>query len=163
MWVAHMMLTETPGTLKKFGRTSWRFQRTFKTPLENLRSFVTAITGAIRRLDAATVTIDTVVFEPKHLLALVTPIGAADWLAHDVTVSAVGREAVEGLLEAALSDWADFLFVPQPKPFVIYADHDEYTTFYAQSCSNLNSVVNELSGKGFAEILGYKRSQRSRR
>jgi hypothetical protein len=37
------------------------------------------------------------------------------------------------LLEAALGDWVDFLFVPVPKPFAIYADHDDYITLYANS------------------------------
>jgi hypothetical protein len=64
---------------------------------------------------------------------------------------------VEELLHTAFSDWFDFLFVPTPKPFVIYADHDEYTTFYANTRSNLNRVVQALSAKGFEEIAEYKR------
>jgi len=31
-----------------------------------------------------------------------------------------------------LGGLVDFLFVPALKPFVIYADHDEYTAFYAK-------------------------------
>lgn len=61
------------------------------------------------------------------------------------------------LLEAALGDWVNFTFVPKPKPFVIYADHDEYTTFYANTKSNLNGVVQALSGAGFEKVPDYQR------
>jgi hypothetical protein len=61
------------------------------------------------------------------------------------------------LLEAALSDWIDFIFVPTPKPFVIYADHDEFTTFYANTKSNLNPVVEALSARGFKRVQDYER------
>ena len=38
----------------------------------------------------------------------------------------------------------DFWFIPTPEAFVIYADHDEYTTFFANSNANLNGVVEPL-------------------
>jgi hypothetical protein len=155
-----MTVTETPGKLNKFGRTPWRFQQTFQTPRKNLHPFVATVIAAMPQAEAASVTIDEVVFEPKHLLALVTPTGNPLDLGHDVTISAVNRQEVEALLEAALGDWVDFLFVPQPKPVVIYADHDEYTTFYAQSRSNLNSVTANLAAKGFKDIQGYMRTRR---
>jgi hypothetical protein len=47
-------------------------------------------------------------------------------------------------LIAVLSDCVDFLFIPTPTSFVIYADHDEYITFYAHTRSNLNQVANPL-------------------
>jgi hypothetical protein len=58
---------------------------------------------------------------------------------------------VEELLYIAFSDWFDFLFVPIPEPFVIYADPGEYATFYANTRFNLNPVVEALSGGGIAE------------
>lgn len=61
------------------------------------------------------------------------------------------------MLEAALGDWVDFVFVPVPKPFVIYADHDEYTTFYANTKSNLNRVAQALIAAGFEKVLDYER------
>ena len=70
---------------------------------------------------------------------------------------ATGQREIEELLHAALSDWMDFLFVPSPEPFVIYADHDEYTTFYAHSRSNLNHIAEPLAAQGFKEISGYIR------
>jgi hypothetical protein len=51
----------------------------------------------------------------------------------------------------------DFLFIPTPKPFVIFADHDEYTTFYANTRSNLNRVAEPLSTLRVEEVLGYQR------
>ena len=70
---------------------------------------------------------------------------------------ATGPQEIEDLLHAALSDWLDFLFVPAPRPFVIYADHDEYTTFYANTRSNLNRVAEPLLARGFEEVSGYQR------
>jgi len=72
-------------------------------------------------------------------------------------VTAVGQREIEELLNAALSDWVDFIFVPAPKPFVIYADHDEYTTFYANTGSNLNRVAEPLLTQGFEEVSEYQR------
>ncbi|HUA66595.1 MAG TPA: hypothetical protein VME24_12155, partial [Alphaproteobacteria bacterium] len=60
-------------------------------------------------------------------------------------------------LVATFSDWVDFFFVPAPKPFVIYADHDEYATFFANTKSKLNSVVEPLLKSGFKQVLNYQR------
>ena len=67
------------------------------------------------------------------------------------------HDEVGALLQAALSDSVDFWFIPTPKPFVIYADHDEYTTFFANSKSNLNGIVDPLLKRGF-ESVDYERS-----
>lgn len=152
-----MTLSETPGSLKRFRRTSWSFQQTFQTPLKNLPVFVPTIVSALEPIQAGTVTIDEVVFEPKHLIALLDSYSLAGQLGRDWSLTAVGRQEVEALLEAALSDWVDFSFLPTPKPFVIYADHDEFTTFYANTKSNLNRVVGALSAKGFEKVLNYER------
>jgi hypothetical protein len=72
-------------------------------------------------------------------------------------VTAVGAQEMQELLHTAFTDWFDFLFVPTPKPFVIYADHDEYTTFYANTRSNLNRVVEALVAQGFEEVAEYRR------
>jgi hypothetical protein len=47
----------------------------------------------------------------------------------DASIFSTNPEEVPALLVSAFSDWSDFLFVPRPKPFVIYADHDEWVTF----------------------------------
>ena len=57
-----------------------------------------------------------------------------------------------------MSDWVDFVFIPEPKPFVIYADHDEYITFYANTKSNLNRVADALLAQGFKSVQNFERN-----
>jgi hypothetical protein len=152
-----MKMSETPGALKQFRRTPWKFQQTFQTPLKNLRKFVTTIVLAIQPFEAGRLTIEQVVFEPKHLISLLTSCTIPPRYEHGLSVTAVGRQEAEALLQAGLSDWIDFIFVPEPKPFVIYADHDEFTTFYAHTRSDLNQVVTALLAQGFEPVLNYER------
>jgi hypothetical protein len=97
------------------------------------------------------------VFDPKHLSALLAKHSLPAQFGRDWSLSASGRDEAAELLEAALGDWIDFIFVPTPKPFVIYADHDEYTTFYANRKSNLNPVVEALSARWFKQVQDYER------
>ncbi len=76
---------------------------------------------------------------------------------HDWSIIAATKQEAKTLLEATLSDWIDFIFIPTPKPFVMYANHDEYTTFYANTRSNLNRVADALSMKGFERVENYER------
>ena len=101
--------------------------------------------------------IEQAVFEPKHWIDLLTRYSLPPRYAKGVSVTATGQQELEELLHTAFTDWFDFLFVPTPKPFVIYADHDEYTTFCANTRSNLNRVVEALSAKGFQEVTEYWR------
>jgi hypothetical protein len=152
-----MTLTETPGALKKFRKTSWKFQQTFQTPLKNLHTFVTTIVSAGQPLSGGSLTVEQAVFEPKHLNGLLTSWSIPPKYEYGLSLIAANRQEAEALLLAVFSDWIDFLFIPDPKPFVIYADHDEYTTFYAQTRSNLDRVINALSGQGFKSVPGYER------
>src|SRR5436305_13727763 len=68
--VRDMTLSATLGSLKNLRKVSWRFQQTFLTPLQNLQPFVATIISGREQIQGATVTIDSVVFEPKHLHAL---------------------------------------------------------------------------------------------
>lgn len=61
------------------------------------------------------------------------------------------------LLKAALSDWVDFWYVPTPRVFMIYADHDEYSTFFADTKSSLNRVALPLLEARFKEVRDYQR------
>jgi hypothetical protein len=149
-----MTFEMTPGAIKKFKRTPWRFQRTVETPpLKDLERFVSVILGA-NPCERAKVTIDDYVFEPKMVNALIG--NASGGIRHDLAIEATGRE-VGRLLVACFSDWVDFLFVPTPKPFVIYADHDEYATFYAISKSNLNLVTEPIRKAGFTLVEDWTR------
>ncbi len=77
---------------------------------------------------------------------------------HDISLDAVGQHEVEALLRCTLADWIDCFFVPTPKAFVIYADHDEYTTFYSNSQANLMRIVEALAGQGFEKVEAYERN-----
>jgi hypothetical protein len=151
-----MNLSETSSALKQIRKTPWKFQQTFKTPLKNLRPFVAAIISTASP-ETACITIEQAVFEPKHWIELLTRYSLPPRYGRGVSVTADGRKEVEELLHTAFTDWFDFLFVPTPKPFVIYADHDEYTTFYANTRSNLNRVVQALLAQGFEEVAEYTR------
>src|SRR5262245_17803853 len=70
--VRGMTLSESPGSLKRFRRTPWRFQQTFRTPLKKLQPFVATIVSTHEPFQTASITIDEVVFEPKHLMSLLS-------------------------------------------------------------------------------------------
>jgi len=151
-----MILSATPGSLKRLRRIPWRFQQTFLTPLKNLNPFVATILSGRKPAEGGTVIIDSVVFDPKHLKALLASHSLPPSFSHEFSMEATGKDEVESLLRAALSDSVDFWFIPTPKPFVIYADHDEYATFFANTKSNLNGVVEPLVKQGFEKVQ-YKR------
>lgn len=152
-----MEVSDTPSALKQIRRTAWKFQRTFKTPLKNLQPFVTTIVSARQSFQTACITIEQAVFAPKHWIDQLIRYSLPPRYKRGTSVTAVGQQEIEGLLHAAFSDWVDFLFVPVPKTFVIYADHDEYTTFYANTRSNLNRVAEPLLTQGFEEVSGHQR------
>lgn len=152
-----MTVANTPGAIKKFKRTPWRFQVTFATPLKQLDAFVSAILGHDGEFESAIVTIDEIVFDAKNLNGLLSANSLSAELSHDYSISVDGKASVRELLKTALSDWIDFAFVPMPKPFVIFADHDEFATFYANTKSNLNQAKQSLLANGFREILDYQR------
>jgi hypothetical protein len=154
-----MKLSETLNASKLVRKASWKFQQTFQTPLKNLEPFVASIVSAAKP-QSACLAVDQIVFEPEHLTSLLKRYslpGLPPRNAERPSVTAVGKGEVTELLHAAFADWLDFLFVPTPKPFVIYADHDEYATFYANTRSNLNRVVEALSEAGFEKVLDYER------
>src|SRR6185503_5158520 len=99
-----MTLSPTPGSLKRFRRTPWRFQQTFRTPLKNLLPYVSTIVSSHNPLQAASVTIDQIVFEPKHLISLFSRYSLPTQCERDWSVAATGEREVAELLETALSD-----------------------------------------------------------
>jgi hypothetical protein len=151
-----MTVTDAPGALKKFRRTPWKFQQTYLTPLQHLQSFVAAIVSVNQEMKSACLTIEQAVFEPTHLVKLLASYSMPPRYECGVSFTATGQEEVRLLLHAIFSDWVDFIFVPEPKSFAIYADHDEYTTFFAHTRSNLNRVVSALSD-GFKIVPEYER------
>jgi hypothetical protein len=152
-----MKVSDTPSALKQIRKTGWKFQRTFVTPVKKLRPFVATIVSAGQSFQTASITIDQAVFEPKHWIDQLIRHSLPPQYQKGTSVTAVGEPEIEELLHAVFSDCVDFLFVPVPKTFVIYADHDEYTTFYANARSSLNRVTEPLLTQGFHEVSGYQR------
>jgi hypothetical protein len=104
-------------------------------------------------------TIEQAVFEPTHLINLLASYSMSmpPRYGCGFSLTATGQQELEMLLLAVFSDWVDFIFVPEPKSFGIYADHDEFTTFFAHTRSNLNRVVKPLAEGGFKMIPDYER------
>lgn len=149
-----MRLFESPGTVKRFRRTAWEFQQTFQTPSQDLARFVDVIMSALPGTESAISVFQQVVFEPRYELV---PLYAKyslpqKWYGDDVTLEAESATEARELLHAVLSEWIDFYFVPTPKRFVIYADHDEYITFLAHRKGQLSGVVEALNGAKFRAV-----------
>jgi hypothetical protein len=121
-----------------------------------LKPFVATIISA-GRIQGGCLTIDQAVFEPKNLIDMLSHYSIPPRYGRGSSVTAVGRDEVEALLQAAFSDWVDFLFLPEPKSFAIYADHDAFATFYAHTRSNLNRIAKALSEQPVKTIRGYER------
>jgi hypothetical protein len=73
------------------------------------------------------------------------------------TVSADNPSECEDLLVAALADWVDFFYLPEPKQLIIYADHDEYTTLFAGRKGPLSQIAAGMRVAGFTEVTDYVR------
>jgi hypothetical protein len=118
------------------------------TPKPRLSSYVAGIMSAHEKMDSGCVTIEQVVCEPTHLIKLLASHSLPPQYGCGLSVNATGQQVLEMLLLAVFSDWIDFILVPEPKSFGIYADHDNFTTFFAHTRSNLNGVVKVLAGGG---------------
>lgn len=152
-----MTATHTPGALKKFRRTPWRFQQTVEIPQgypahQKFAADIVTAHGAIRD---ATVIIDQVVFDTKHMAGL-WPEKSPLPLIDDTSLSGTGEE-VASLLAAALMDGPDFLFIPNPKPFVCYADHDQWITFFSNTKSHLNHIIEPIAARGYKLVQDWQR------
>lgn len=153
-----MRIQATPGELKRLRRTAGSFQRTFRTPLDRLPKFVAALLPAHFLIASASLTLDEVVFTPKHLEALLSAHQLQLAYGSDWTISATGRQESTALLEATLADWVDFYFRPEPKRFLLYADHHEYTTIFAVRKGMVSRVADALKAAGFAEVPDFVRA-----
>src|SRR5580693_7252222 len=113
-----MNVSDAPSALKQLRKASWKFQQTFQTPLKKLEPFVASIVSTVAP-QTACVTVEQVVFEPKHMIDLLTRYSLPPRYGKGVSVTATGQREIKELLQAAFADWVDFLFVPSPKPFVM--------------------------------------------
>src|SRR6202020_987701 len=122
--------------MQRFRTAPWPFQQTFQIPIQNLPKFVSSFLGSFP-LKEGLLDTDLVLFEPKNTLQLMAAKSVPTQDHWKFTVKATGQQDIRALLEATLADWIDFLFVAVPESFAVYADHDEYTTFYSQTKSDL--------------------------
>jgi hypothetical protein len=152
-----VIVTHTPGAFKKFRRTPWRFQQTVERPhADQLQAFVSAITAAHGHIEVGTVTIDQIVFGTERMTAL-CPAGSPLPLARESSISARVPEEIAALLVATFIDGPDFIFIPTPKPFVFYADHDDWITFYTNTKSHLNHIIEPLASNGYKLVQNWQR------
>jgi hypothetical protein len=147
--------SESPN-LSKLRRTIAAFdQRTFQTP-NDLPRFASLLLAGKPEIAAASVTIEQVVFTPEHVERLLADHEVPlDY--RDRAIVAEGRQQSADLLVAALADSVDFYFVPEPKRFILYADHDGFTTVFAARRGMLSAIVDSLIGAGFQEESEYRR------
>jgi hypothetical protein len=150
------LLSEEPGEIAQFRAEPWAFQQTFKTPLKELNRFVSIFLSPFSFAEGVLST-DEMVFEAKNTLHLLGNNSLSVEDQYHLVIKAVGQQAIVDLLEATLADWIDFLFLPSPQALAIYADHDEYTTFYAPDSATLEELGSGLAKAGFEAVLDYKR------
>jgi hypothetical protein len=150
--------SESTELLESFRRNPWEYQQTFETPLKDLQSFVEVIVSAGGEMRTGSLAIDQVVFEPKRLIAILTHNSIPLLSKRGLCLAVVGQQEIEELLRTVLSEWIDFLFIPGPPSFAIYADHDEYTTFYAHDRISPDRMARVLSDRGFKQVTNYERT-----
>jgi hypothetical protein len=152
------MLSERTEEIRRFHADPWHFQQSVETPLQDLNRFVSVILGRCE-WEKATLSSDEVVFEPRDILELLARSSISVENYWDLNLDAEGLESIAELLEAALGDSVDFVFLPFPESIAIYADHDEYTTFYCKDQSVLADLTSKLVQAGFEPISDYIRGR----
>jgi hypothetical protein len=156
-----METRETPGASQRLrralGRRGAYFQQTFRTPAQQqLPRFSAAVVSAHSPIETATVTLEQIVFTPKHLDELLAARHLPVTCGRDWTITAAGYEEVASLLMAAWSDVIDFYFIPKPKHFHLFADHDDYTTIFGATKGQVAKVATALANAGFSRVDGYE-------
>jgi hypothetical protein len=147
----------TPGILKRFHRPAGKFQQTFHTPLDRLPVFVAALLAGSPPTTAGAVTLKAIGSTPHHLPRLLATYDLPQELLPELTITATGAQEVQALLVAALSDWLDFYFLPKPNRFLIYADHDEFTTIFSARKTAVSRIAAAMAVAGVADVPGFSR------
>jgi hypothetical protein len=153
-----MQIAETPGAGQRLRQAlRGQVQQTFETPLEQLDTFAATVLGAHAPVESGSVSLQQIVFTPRQLEALLTEHRLTAPPGEDWTITASGVDETAALLEAVWSDWVDFYFTPTPTRYHIFADHDEFTTIFAATSSDLAKVTMALRRVGFSPVHGYQR------
>jgi hypothetical protein len=133
--------------------TPFPFQQTYGTPLTDLSRFVNTLLAPYEISDAE-IRIEQIIFTPNELIEYLSLHGIAtdEGALNRAVIHAEGALEATTLLECVLSQWTDFAFIPSPKKFVIYADHDEYTTVFTASGQLLASLRSDMELQGFKAV-----------
>jgi hypothetical protein len=150
------VLTEITEPILRFQANPWPFQRTFHTPLQDLQHFVSTIIAPYS-LDKGVIRTDEVVFEPREVMKLLDKHSIQIGNSYKFTIQAEGPSDIAELLGSVLGDWIDFLFLPDPELFAIYADHDEFATFFFHTDTALEEFISRLKNAGFFLVQDYIR------
>lgn len=147
-----LRIETTPGAVKRFRHPPGTYQQSFRTPLDRLPVFVAALLAGTPPITAGTVTVKSVVFTPEHLARFLAIHNLTQEVAPDSAVTASGAQEVRELLAATLADCLDFYFLPKPHRFLVYADHDEYTTVFSARRTAVSRIANAMAVAGFADV-----------
>jgi hypothetical protein len=150
------LLPSVPESIHDFRTNPWPCQKTLVTPRKNMRSFLSTLL-TVFPIEQGTASTDQVVFEPDNLMDLLKGHEVIIENRWSFCIEASKAEGVSALLGTMLNDWIDFVFVPSPAAFAIYADHDEYLTIYTPTTQQLNHLIDRLELEGFSFIGDYMR------
>jgi len=143
------LLSSIPEAIHQFRANPWPYQTTLVTPRKKMEDFLSALLPAFH-VDRGVASTDQVVFEPDSFLELLKARGLTIENYWTFCADASNTEDVAALLDAMLYDWIDFVFVPSPESFAIYADHDEFLTLYVPTSSGLDQLITRLNVVGFS-------------
>jgi hypothetical protein len=150
------LTTTIPEAIQQFRANPWPYQKTLVTPRKDMARFLSTLL-TVFPIDRGVASTDQVVFEPDNVLELLKSRQLSMGNYWTFCLEASKNEDVAALLAAMLSDWIDFVFVPSPTSFAIYADHDEYLTIYAPSSQERDHLVTRLELEGFRFVADYVR------
>lgn len=138
----------TPGATKKLRKKAGGAQMTFAVNRQGALAFSTALLSGDPSCERAALVVEETSGPLYHVGPLIAhpPLES---IPRDTTISATGHEAAGALLAAALSDYVDFWFVPEPGGFVVQADDDECATVFAHRQGPVSRAGERLAAAGF--------------
>ena len=96
-----MTPSDAPEVLEQFRKNPWEFQQTFETPLKDLAPFVASIISAGAPLQAGSLVIDLVVFEPRTLIEMLAAHSIPPRYERGFCLRAEGQQEMEEVLRAS--------------------------------------------------------------
>jgi hypothetical protein len=129
------------------------FQQTYVTPRTDVSRFVRTLLAPFEFGEAA-IWIETIIFNPNELIDYLHSLGidTDESELNSSVIHASNASEASSLLERVLTDWIDFVFIPSPNEFVIYADHDNYTTIFSASARLLVLLRSNMNLQEFRAV-----------